>query len=307
MKKLLTLAALAASILSGCSDTSTGNHEQATTSVAIDSAYVASIDAWHAERVANLRKEKSWLALAGLFWLEPGSNSFGSAAGNAIVFPEGKIADKAGAFILTDGTVKLQPSPGTEIQVDGAPVTQTQVIYTSEMEHAPEMRHGTLRWVVIQRGDKYGVRLWDAENEALKNFTGIKRYRTRPEWKMEATLEQNPLPKQIAITNVLGQTSQEPSPGAVVFTLEGKQYRLDALEEGEELFIIFADKTNGTDTYGSGRYLYMPKPGPDGKTEIDFNKAYNPPCAFTGFATCPLPPKQNHLPIAVTAGEMSKH
>jgi len=127
----------------------------------------------------------------------------------------------------------------------------------------------------------------------------------QPEWRLEARLEQPPLPKQIAITNVLGQTSQEPSPGEVVFTVNGQEYRLDALEEGEELFIIFADKTNGTDTYGAGRYLYMPKPDASGKTYIDFNKAYTPPCAFTGFATCPLPPKQNFLSIAVPAGEKS--
>ncbi|MDX5438303.1 MAG: DUF1684 domain-containing protein [Pontibacter sp.] len=307
MKKLLISAAVAGFILSSCSQTQETNLQSMATTAEADSSYVASINQWHTTRVENLQKEDSWLALAGLYWLEQGSNSFGSAEGNKVVFPAEKIAGQAGSFVLEGGMVKLQVSKDADISVNGRPVKQEEVVYTSDMEQPAEMRHGSLKWVVIQRGDKYGVRLWDAESEARKSFAGIERYPVQPEWKIEATLEQNPLPKQIAITNVLGQTSQEPSPGAVVFTKDGQQYRLDALEEGEELFIIFADKTNGTDTYGSGRYLYMPKPGADGKTVIDFNKAYSPPCAFTGFATCPLPPKQNFLPMAVTAGEKAHH
>lgn len=266
---------------------------------------MASIDAWHATRVQNLQKEDGWLALAGLYWLEPGSNSFGSAESNKIVFPKTKIAAQAGSFVLDGEVVKLQAGKTADITVDGKPVQQEAVVYTAAMEQPAVMRHGSLKWVVIKRGDKYGVRLWDAESEGLRTFKGLERYPVQPEWRLEARLEQPPLPKQIAITNVLGQTSQEPSPGAVVFTINGQEYRLDALEEGEELFIIFADKTNGTDTYGAGRYLYMPKPDASGKTYIDFNKAYTPPCAFTGYATCPLPPKQNFLPIAVPAGEKS--
>ncbi|TPE43706.1 DUF1684 domain-containing protein [Pontibacter mangrovi] len=309
MKKLLLTAALAGAMLSSCSQKPTEAETETTPTAAAsaEEGYVESINQWHAERVKNLQKEDGWLALAGLYWLEPGSNSFGSAAGNDVAFPAGKIAPQAGAFILEGNEVKLQPAKGADITLNGEPVLQEVRVYSPEMEQPAQMRHGSLKWVVIQRGDKYGVRLWDAENEARKNFAGIERYPVQPEWKLEAVLEQNPLPKQVAITNVLGQTSQEPSPGAVVFTKEGQQYRLDALEEGDELFIIFADKTNGTDTYGSGRYLYIPKPGPDGKTYIDFNKAYTPPCGFTGYATCPLPPKQNFLPIAVTAGEKSEH
>ncbi|GAB3821620.1 DUF1684 domain-containing protein [Pontibacter rugosus] len=305
----MAAALLAGLILSACSQNNPKGETEtvAVTKMEADSAYVASINQWHAERVQNLQAADSWLALSGLFWLEPGQNTFGSGKGNAIVFPVGKIAEQAGGFILEDDKVKLQVSRGVEILLDSVPVQQEAVVYASEVEHAPEMRHGPLKWVIIKRGDKYGVRLWDAESEARSNFTGIERYTVQPEWKLEARLEQNPLPKRIAITNVLGQTSQEPSPGAVVFTVNGQQHRLDVLEEGEELFIIFADKTNGTETYGSGRYLYIPKPGADGKTTIDFNKAYSPPCAFTGFATCPLPPKQNFLPIAITAGEKGEH
>lgn len=306
MKKYLIAATLAGFILSSCSQTNTEAEVQSINAAPeADSAYVASIDAWHATRVQNLQKEDGWLALAGLYWLEPGSNSFGSAESNKIVFPKTKIAAQAGSFVLDGEVVKLQAGKTADITVDGKPVQQEAVVYTAAMEQPAVMRHGSLKWVVIKRGDKYGVRLWDAESEGLRTFKGLERYPVQPEWRLEARLEQPPLPKQIAITNVLGQTSQEPSPGAVVFTINGQEYRLDALEEGEELFIIFADKTNGTDTYGAGRYLYMPKPDASGKTYIDFNKAYTPPCAFTGYATCPLPPKQNFLPIAVPAGEKS--
>ena len=300
-KNKLAAFAVAGLLLTGCTGSQSENQGVAV-GAATDEAYVESIDQWHVGREANLQKESGWLALAGLFWLEEGENTFGSAAGNDLVFPEGKIAAHAGTLLLTGDEVRLQTKKDADVTLNGVPAEEA-VVYTSGMQEVPEMRHGSLSWFVIKRGDKYGVRLRDAESPAIAAFKGIARYPVQAAWKLEARLEQNPLPKQIAITNVLGQTSQEPSPGAVVFTVDGQEHRLDALEEGDELFIIFADKTNGTETYGSGRYMYIPKPGADGKTTIDFNKAYNPPCAFTGFATCPLPPKQNFLPIAVAAGE----
>ncbi|GHA75492.1 DUF1684 domain-containing protein [Pontibacter akesuensis] len=306
MKEIRLVACLAGLILASCSqdqNKAAGAVDAPTSVTQTDTGYVESINQWHAAREQDLQQETGWLALSGLYWLEPGVNTFGSAAGNDVIFPEGKINARAGSFILEGDTVRLQVKEKTDVRLGGKPVQQEALVYTSSMAHAPEMQHGPLKWLVIRRGDKYGIRLWDADRAARKSFTGITRYPVQPEWKLEARLEQNPLPKQIPITNVLGQTLQEPSPGAVVFSLNGQQHRLDALEEGEELFIIFADKTNGTDTYGSGRYLYMPRPGADGKTVIDFNKAYNPPCAFTDFATCPLPPRQNFLPVAVTAGE----
>ncbi|WP_439880236.1 DUF1684 domain-containing protein [Pontibacter sp. MBLB2868] len=299
--KIITFG-LAAIVLAGCTNNQSGKEDKVATANT-DTTYVAGIDNWHAERIENLKKEDSWLALAGLYWLKPGVNTFGSAESNDIVFPKGTIDAQAGSFILDGNKVLLEANENANIELNGEAIKQQEVIFSPEMEQAPQLKHGSLSWVVIKRGDKYGVRLWDAESEGRRNFTSIERYPVQPEWNLEARLEQNALPKQVAITNVLGQTSQEPSPGAVVFTVNDQQYRLDALEEGEELFIIFADKTNGSETYGSGRYLYIPKPGADGKTTIDFNKAYNPPCAFTGFATCPLPPKQNFLPFKVTAGE----
>jgi uncharacterized protein len=278
--------------------------EQSPTEVTnkVNIGYEQSINTWHKGREESLKKEDGWLALVGLFWLKEGRNTFGSSDKNDIVFPNNKLAAQAGAFILNHDQVLLEVADNTDVTIDGAVVKQT-VVYNSEMEQAPEMKQGSLSWYVIKRGDKYGIRLRDAESEARKKFKGVERYPVASNWKLEAQLELNPFPKQIAITNVLGQTSQENSPGALVFTVAGQQYRLDVLEEGDELFLIFADKTNGTETYGAGRYLYAAKPGVDGKTILDFNKATNPPCAFTSFATCPLPPKQNFLAIKIPAGE----
>ncbi|WP_242927794.1 DUF1684 domain-containing protein [Pontibacter vulgaris] len=268
-------------------------------------AYVESINQWHQEREANLKKEDGWLALAGLFWLKPGTNTFGSARENSIVFPEGKVPASAGSFILAGDKVSIKPAPSINIKLNGEAINEETVIYTSGKEEVPQLTYGSLTWFVIRRGDQYGIRLRDSESKARANFKGVDRYEVSPAWRVQARLEPNAFPKKIAITNVLGQTSEEDSPGALVFTVDGKEYRLDALQEEDKLFIIFADKTNGTETYGAGRYLYAARPAADGTTVLDFNKATNPPCAFVPYATCPLPPRQNFLPIPVPAGERS--
>jgi len=265
-------------------------------------AYEASINEWHQDRSERLKKEDGWLALAGLFWLEPGENTFGSASDNAIVFPEGKIAEHAGALILEGNQVKVKLTADAEVQVNGKTV-QDALIYTSGDTAATQLKHGPLTWFVIERGGKFGVRLLDVESEIRSQFTGIDRYKVDPTYKFTAKLEPNTTGRKVAITNVLGQTSEEETPGALVFTIDSKEHKLDALKEGDQLFILFADKTNGHETYGAGRYLYTDLPDANGNVTIDFNKAYNPPCAFVTYATCPLPPKQNFLPIPVPAGE----
>ncbi len=302
MKNITVLAfALAVLLLPGaCTQNTTAD-----ATITNEADYVASIEKWHQEREASLKKEDGWLALAGLFWLKEGNNTFGSAEDNAIVFPEGKIAAKAGAFILAGGKVSIKPAPGVEIKVDGETIDEETVIYTSGEADVPQLTYGSLTWFVIRRGDQYGIRLRDAESPARVSFKGVDRYEVSPEWRVKAQLVPNAFPKKIQITNVLGQTSPEDSPGALVFTVNGQEHRLDALQEGEKLFVIFADKTNGTETYGAGRYLYTDKPAADGSVILDFNKATNPPCAFVPYATCPLPPRQNFLSIPVPAGEKS--
>jgi len=158
---------------------------------------------------------------------------------------------------------------------------------------------------IVKRGDKVGVRVKDTESETRREFKGLEYYPIDPKWRIEARLEPYTPPKAIPITNVLGITEDETSPGALAFEVDGKTYRIDPiLEKGEtDLFVMIADQTTGKETYGAGRYLYVSPPDANGKVVIDFNKTYSPPCAFTNFATCPLPPQQNHLPFRIDAGE----
>lgn len=265
-------------------------------------AYKTEIEQWHQKRIADLKSANGWLNLAGLFWLKEGVSTFGSDESNDIVFPKDKIPAKAGLFLLQNGVVTITSLPEVKIFSNEKPI-KTGVIFHSDSTRQPTLAHGSLQWFIIKRDNQFGVRLRDLESTTVTEFQGIGRYEVDPEFRAEAMLETSSVPKKIDITNVLGQTSAQDSPGTLVFKINGKEYRLDALEEGEELFVIFGDPTNEKETYPSGRYVYADKPGADGKTILDFNKAYNPPCAFTPFATCPLPPLQNVLPIAITAGE----
>jgi uncharacterized protein (DUF1684 family) len=273
-----------------------------TSEARVDSvSYKVEIDAWRQNRVDELKAEEGWLNLAGLFWLKEGINSFGSGDDNDIRFPAGKIPARAGYFLVNQGTVSSTPT--VTITQDGKPMGKG-IIYSPDSTTNPTLEYGSLRWFIIQRDKSVGVRLRDLESEGVQKFKGIVNYPTDPDWRVEATVENPNEPRMIDITNVLGQTTSQASPGTLVFVINDNEYRLDALDGGkDELFLIFGDDTNASETYPSGRYVYVKRPDSEGKTILDFNKAYNPPCAFTAFATCPLPPKQNVLNLSVTAGE----
>lgn len=265
-------------------------------------AYNKEIKDWCAKRVEALKAADGWLNLVGLFWLHEGINPFGSGPGQQIVFPYKDLPGDAGYFARKGNAITLVVKNTAEILVDGRPVNEA-LVFDTTMVKAPVMSYGSLQWTIIQRGEKIGIRLRNLQALPVSTFKGTQRYPTNMAWKVKATLVPPSEPTYIAITNVLGQTSQLGSAGKLEFSIGQKKYSLDALVEGEELFVLFADATNGASTYGSGRFMYAPKPGAEGTTLLDFNKAFNPPCAFTRYATCPLPPRQNHLPIAVTAGE----
>jgi len=265
-------------------------------------AYQQEIESWHTKRIQNLKAANGWLNLVGLYWLDEGENSFGSGLNNKLVFPQGNIPEEAGIFVRSGTTVKLIVLNNAAIKVNDKPVTEA-VIFDKDSIRAPVVSYGSLRWTIIRRDDKIGIRLRDLESPQATDFKDIDRYAVDTTWKIPATLQAEEAPRTIAIKNILGQTNQQKTPGKLVFSIHNKQYTLDALEEGDELFIIFADETSGKTTYPSGRFLSVKKPAADGSTIIDFNKAYNPPCAFTDYATCPLPPRQNVLPVAITAGE----
>lgn len=266
--------------------------------------YAQEMEEWVKGRYAALKNTKSgWLNLAGLYWLEEGKNSFGTASGNKIVFPKGTIAAKAGYFELNNDQVTLVAEKGVAIKVNGQPITR-QLIYSPDSSRSLVSAYGSLHWTIIRREDRIGIRLRNNLSESLLHFKGINRYSADTAWRLEAVLKEPLFPTTIPIKNVLGQTIQMKLLGKLIFTIQGKVYSLDAVEEGEdELFILFGDATNTHTTYGAGRFMYVPKPDASGKTVLDFNKAFNPPCAFTPYATCPLPPQQNVLPVAVTAGE----
>ncbi len=248
-------------------------------------SYEAEIQQWRAERRARLTSDDGWLTLTGLFWLHDGAND--------VTLP---THPPTGAkFVLQNGKVTLLPN--MPLRDDTDPQGPTVI------------RRGTVSFQTIKRGDvsgdKFGIRVKDPESEARKDFQGIDYFPINPAFRVQAHFQPYNPRKKIAIANVLGMISDETSPGALVFTLGGKTFRIDPiLEQGEkDLFIIFKDATSGKETYGAARYLYAHPADANGNTIVDFNKAYNPPCVFTHYATCPLPPPQNRLPIRVEAGE----
>lgn len=270
---------------------------------AVDAAYLQEIEAARKERNEGLKTEDGWFTLVGLFWLEPGENRFGSGVDNRVILPEDRSPAFAGTLIREGDAVKVRVAPGVPVTSGGQPVTEAAL--TSDAQGKPTvLQLGSLSFFVIQRGDKVGVRVKDSKSPALAAFHGLEFYPVQPDWKVNARFEPYNPPKPVAVPNVLGQVADIPSPGAVVFEWEGKTYRMDALQGSPEggLSLIFADATNGKETYGAGRFLDTAPPK-DGRVVVDFNTAYNPPCAFTSFATCPLPPAQNRLALAVTAGE----
>jgi uncharacterized protein (DUF1684 family) len=282
----------------GC-DGQTSTNEQ-------EAAYVEAIKSWHAKRIERLREPTGWLSLVGLFWLEKGSNSFGADPSNDLVFPEGKAPAVIGSLVWAGDSVTVAVGPDVGVTHEGKTVTTATMYHDQDPDHETTVLElGSLSWYAIKRGDRIGVRLKDAESERRKRFEGIDTYPIDPNWRIEATLEPHDPPKTISITNVLGDESEEPSPGTLTFVAGGKTHRLHPIAEpgDEQLFLVFGDETSGKDTYGGGRFLVVDAPGEDGRVVIDFNKAYNPPCVFSPYATCPLPPEQNLLDIAITAGE----
>lgn len=264
--------------------------------------YISSIKQWRAKRVENLKKDNGWLNLAGLYWLKQGENTFGTNPGNDIVFPKGKGPGTIGNFILSDSTITIKVAPGVEVKTNGKPVKE-MVLKDDASGDPTVLELGFLRWFVIQRGDRFGIRLRNLDADLVKEFKGTEVYPIDEDWKFNATFVKYDPPKTLSIPTIVGTVEEDPCPGALLFDKDGKSYKLDAIKEGDSFFIIFADETSGEETYGAGRFLYTSLPDSAGRVILDFNKAYNPPCAFTPYATCPLPPKQNYLKMKITAGE----
>ena len=265
-----------------------------------DAAYVQSFEKWKAEQIDDLKK--NWLPLAGLYWLKPGANSFGSAAENAIVFPKGPA--HAGEFDLEGKDVTLKLLPEVHATSAGKPLAESAQLDPDISGHPSTVEVGSLQFHVIVRGERVGIRLKDRDSAAVHSFHGLTFYPVDMNYRVTATWELADGKKTIDIPNVLGDVSAEPVAGTVVFRLDGKELRLTALggDAAHGLFFVFNDLTAKADTYPGGRFLET-DPVVNGTVVLDFNRAYNPPCAVTPYATCPLAPKENRLTVAISAGE----
>lgn len=264
--------------------------------------YLQEIKQWDQHRIERLKADNGWLNLVGRTWLRPGENKFGSAKDNDVVIGSGKVPAHMGVFIFQDSTVTMKVNDGVNVLYKDKPVKEMDMI-GDESKDMTVFQYGPIKWNLIIRDTLYGIRFRDLESPFVKSFKGIERFPVNEDWRLTAEYKKNDPPKIMAIPNILGQIDKEPSPGSVVFNKDGQTYSLETIDEGDQLWLIFADETSGKETYGGGRFLYIDKPDSTGKTIIDFNKAYNPPCVLTKYATCPMPPKENYLKLRITAGE----
>jgi len=273
-------------------------------SSSVDPQWKAELEEWRTEREAGLMEPDGWLALVGLHWLEPGENTVGGTETADVPLPSDAAPPEVATLIVADdGTVTLEPVEGAGLEVDDRPAMRG--FLKSDAGGKPDiMTLGRLRFYLIDRDGALAVRVKDPEAPTRTAFKGLEWYAPDPAYRIEATFEPYDAPKEIPIPNVLGTESMSPSPGLLRFELGGAEHTLEpvARSANEPLFLIFRDATSADTTYGAGRFLMTPPPT-DGVVVLDFNRAYNPPCAYTPYATCPLPPPSNWLPVPIAAGE----
>ncbi|HEX9410182.1 MAG TPA: DUF1684 domain-containing protein [Actinomycetota bacterium] len=260
--------------------------------------------AWRARRIARLIGPEGWLAVVGLFWLEEGDNPVGSDPSCRVILPAGKAPSQVGTIGVGKAGVRFEAGPRSGVTHLGAEVATLDLRDDHEGEPTV-LELGSLRFHLIRRFDRLAVRVRDTEGAGRQTFAGIASYPVDPSWRFEARYEPHQPIRASHVPTVLGMDEVYATPGALAFVVAGETRRLEAfLEPGEtDLFIVFGDLTNGTETYGGGRYLSTAPPDDQGRVVLDFNKAYNPPCVFTSYATCALPLPANRLPLRVEAGE----
>ncbi len=266
------------------------------------SAYRQQIESWRQHRVERLTAPTGWLSLIGLEWLKDGANKLGSAKDNTI--EHSRRPAQLGTITLDHGKATIVLAADSGATIDGQKKSAGPLLDDTN-EKATVVAAGTVMFYVVQRGDRWALRIKDSESPTRKQFVGIDNFDIDPGWRVEAKWEAYDPPREIEEPNILGEIDKVIVPGAAVFEHGGKTFRVEPVIEtpgDTELFLVFADRTSGKETYGAARFVYT-EPPKDGKVVLDFNKAYNPPCAFTPYATCPLPTQQNRLDTRVTAGE----
>ncbi|MBT2749177.1 MULTISPECIES: DUF1684 domain-containing protein [unclassified Lysobacter] len=260
---------------------------------------------WREQRRAELTRPDGWTSLIGLHPIDPGSHYFGSDPDNGIRLLLGP--EHIGLLSLDKGRLRFVPESGVALTLNDQPLKGAVSLLADDYPAGPSkigFDEGKGLLTVIERGDKYYLRVRHADAPARTGFKGIDYWPAQEDWKVTAKFIAHPAGKTLDVANIIGNIEATPNPGAIEFERDGQTYRIEALDEGDdELMLVFADRTSGHTSYSAGRFLDVPRPNLQGKVTVDFNKAYNPPCAFTAFATCPLPPEGNRLNLEITAGE----
>jgi len=259
--------------------------------------YTQEVEHWRAEHQRKLAADYGWLTVVGLDWLKEGDNRVGTDPASDVPLPASSAPQRVAVISLHAGKVVLHPAPGVPLMLNGKPATETTL---REDDDILAINH--LKFYLIRRGDRAGIRLKDNDSEARKHFQGLSWYPVDRAWRIQAKFSTWPSPHTLVFHNTIGQEETEPSPGYVTFQKDGRDLRLEAMLDEGKLFFVLRDQTSGKTTYGASRFLYAEQ-AQNGMVWLDFNQAENPPCAFTAYATCPLPPPQNRLALEITAGE----
>ena len=261
--------------------------------------YEKKIEAWRVEREANLKADDSWLTVSALFFLREGTNSFGSSPRNDFTLPD-RVPAQAGVFELDDGTVTLRAAASGPLTVNGESVT-TATLYPSERRATLTM--GSVSLWVHRSGERLAIRVRDTESDIRKSFTGLDWYPVDERYRVRGKFTPHAEPITVKTMNILGDLETYTSTGYVTLTVAGSEVRMLPVNSGRRLWFIMRDLTSSDETYAAARFLYADAPDADGWTTVDFNMAYNPPCAFNPHTTCPLPPPDNRLAVRIEAGE----
>jgi uncharacterized protein (DUF1684 family) len=272
----------------------------------IDPAYAAEVEEWRSGRLERLTADDGWLTLTGLYWLEPGENSFGSSEDNTVVLPDESVPSVAGRLVLgPEGVVTAIANEGAVVNLNGEFLSEAS-LNTDAGGQPDVITAGRIQFYIINREGRLAARVKDPEAATLTGFVGIEHFPIDESFRVEARLEPYDAPKEVAVPTVQGQDTTYVAPGVLRFAIDGVEHSLEPFlsgPENERYFLIFRDATSAVTTYGAGRFLYASAVDEGGTTVLDFNLAYNPPCAFTPYATCPLPPPQNWLGASINAGE----
>ena len=293
-------AAIVLTILS----TSCHTRQEAAAPQTTDAAWIASLERWHAEQNDEIGGPDGWLTLVTRTWLPEGATRVGSDPSSGVVLPADRAPALVGTLVRDGEHLRFMVAEGANVTIDGAPKRAIDIV--DDHDGAPTVwTLGTLTFRVIRRQDRFALRVKDSAHPARAAFKGLSFYAPNPAWRVRAHLEAAAPGKTLRIVNVLNQVDDMPSPGTLTFDVRGRSYRLDAVIDRDHpgLFVLFKDGTSGHGSYPPGRFLYTDVPAPDGSVEIDFNRAFSPPCAFTSLATCPIAPSQNELSLKIEAGE----